>query len=132
MTGQAGGGPRPAGPTVAILEKDAVLRLSLEVTFEDWGMRLVHGDSAATLEAAVLRSGCRPDVLVVDLALGRDAALPALIGQVLAAFDHPVPVIVTTGNRARREAVALLERGWLLLEKPYDPDALRAAVLSLV
>lgn len=119
------------GLTVAMLETDAILCLSLEMSFEFWGIRLVRGGTAAALVQAVRRTGYRPDVLVADLAHGRDAALPAVVEELQAAFGRPVPVIVTTGNRIRKEAAALLERGWLLLEKPYAPDTLMAAVASL-
>lgn len=119
------------GMTVAILETDAVLCLSLELAFESWGMRLLGAGSVTALLHAMRRAGCRPDVLVADLGHGRETALPASVDQIQAALDRPVPVVVTTGNRTRAEAVALLTRGWLLLEKPYAPETLRAVVQSL-
>lgn len=119
------------GMTVAILETDAVLCLSLELAFEAWGLRLLSGGSVMALLRAVQRSGCRPDVLVADLAHGCETMFPAWVEQIQAALGRTVPVIVTTGNRTRKEAAALLERGWLLLEKPYAPETLRTVVESL-
>lgn len=119
------------GPTVAMLEKDAVLCLSLEMAFESWGLPLVRGGTPAALLDAVRRTGCRPDVLVVDLVHGQDAALAAVVDGLQAGFGRRLPVIVTTGNRRRTDAAALAGRGWLTLEKPYAPDALKDAVESL-
>lgn len=119
------------GLSVAILETDAVLCLSLEMAFESWGMGLVRGESPAALMETVRRSGCRPDVLVVNLGHGRDAVLPAIIDGLRTALGHAVPVILTTGSRLRKGSAASLEQDWLLLEKPYDPDALKDAVASI-
>ncbi|NYZ21550.1 hypothetical protein [Azospirillum oleiclasticum] len=119
------------GMTVAILETDAVLCLSLDMAFEAWGMWLLSGGSVAALLRTVQRSGRQPDVLVADLVHGRETGFPDAVDQIQATLGRPVPVVVTTGNRTRKEASALLARGWLLLEKPYAPETLRTLVQSL-
>lgn len=119
------------GMTVAILETDAVLCLSLDMAFDAWGMRLLSGGSVTALLHTVQGSGRRPDVLVADLAHGIETAFPTSVDRILAALGRAVPVIVTTGNRTRKEAAALLDRGWVLLEKPYAPETLRTVVESL-
>ncbi|KAA0681515.1 response regulator [Roseomonas genomospecies 6] len=118
--------------TVALLEDDMVLCLCMETLFEDWGMLLVSGSTPAALLDALNSGTLRPDILVADYHLGRHGKAPDLVRKVLEELGASVPVIITTGDESVPTQTDIRAAGWHSLPKPYDPDSLRAMILTVL
>lgn len=123
-----GNQPSPDPLTVALLEEDAVLCLSLALVFEDWGLRLVTGRSPADLLDTLAEEGLRADVLVANYRVAGAVTTGGAIPQLLAALPGAVPVIVTSGDTAALKDDMIRREGWRVVEKPYDPDTLRDCI----
>ncbi|CAO3374405.1 response regulator [Azospirillum argentinense] len=117
--------------TVALLEDDMVLCLCMETLFEDWGMQLVSAPTPAALLDA-LNSGALPDILVADYHLGRHGKAPESVRSVLADLGPAIPVIITTGDESAATQAEIRDAGWHFLPKPYDPESLRALILTVL
>src|SRR6266545_4224421 len=119
-------------PRVLVVDDDELIRrLLVEVlTDEGYEVRLA-ADGAAGL--AVLR-GWRPDAIILDAVMpgaGADAAAFRAAQLELPAADVPVLLISATwADRLEEVAHDLGAAAWL--PKPFDVDALAAAVARLV
>ena len=117
--------------TVALMEDDMVLCLCMETLFEDWGMLLVSAPTPTALLDA-LNGGALPDILVSDYHLGRHGKAPESIRAVLAEIGSALPVIITTGDESAGTQADIRAAGWHFLPKPYDPESLRALILTVL
>lgn len=108
-----------------------VLCLCMETLFEDWGMLLVSAPNPAALLNA-LDGGTLPDILVADYHLGRHGKAPESVRTVLAGVGSAIPVIVTTGDESAATQADIRSAGWHFLPKPYDPESLRALILTVL
>lgn len=117
--------------TVALMEDDMVLCLCMETLFEDWGMLLVSAPTPAALLDA-LNGGALPDILVADYHLGRHGKAPESVRAVLAEISPDLPVIITTGDESAATKAEISDAGWHFLPKPYDPESLRALILTVL
>ncbi|MDQ2101275.1 response regulator [Azospirillum isscasi] len=117
--------------TVALLEDDMVLCMCMEALFEDWGMLLVSAPTPAFLLDA-LAGGARPDILVADYHLGRHGKAPESVRAVLSGLGASLPVIITTGDESLATRTDVSAAGWHFLPKPYDPESLRAMILTVL
>ncbi|AWJ85090.1 hypothetical protein TSH58p_17115 [Azospirillum sp. TSH58] len=117
--------------TVALMEDDMVLCLCMETLFEDWGMLLVSAPTPAALLDA-LNGGALPDILVADYHLGRHGKAPESVRAVLAEISPDLPVIITTGDESAATKAEIRDAGWHFLPKPYDPESLRALILTVL
>lgn len=118
--------------TVALLEDDMVLCLCMETLFEDWGMLLVSAPTPMALLDALNGGSLRPDILVADYHLGRHGKAPESVGKVLAELGAAVPVIITSGDESAATQTDIRTAGWHSLPKPYDPESLRAMILTVL
>jgi len=118
--------------TVALLDEDMILRLSVEAVFESCGLRLISGSSPAALLDALRSAGCAPDVLVADDLRGWRDRASASVPDLLATLGRDLPVIITTGDESRATQAEIRDAGWHYLSKPYDPESLQALILSVL
>lgn len=119
-------------PLVALLEDDRVLCLSLEIMFEQAGLPLVIGSSVDELIEALVEADGPPDVLVSDYYLAADGTAPVAVSRVLERLGRDIPVIITTGDGTASTRAEIHGRGWRFVEKPYEPDALRAVIADVL
>jgi CheY-like chemotaxis protein len=111
---------------ILIVEDDAGVRQALAEAMADSGAEVsVAADGFDAL--ALLRSGRRPSVILLDLRLprlGGDAFLAELRAD--PRYEH-VPVITMTAGAGEAEGSDVVAR----LQKPVDVDDLRKIVMSL-
>jgi CheY-like chemotaxis protein len=128
--------PKPAvtpvakRPAVLMVEDDALIRLSTSEFLRDCGYEVLEAGSGDAALQALARSG-QVAVLLSDY------GLPGMNGGELiraARADRPdLPAILITGrSREAIEGTGLLPDGVLVLEKPYELEALRHMVEQLI
>lgn len=115
---------------VSIVDDHTLFREGLQSLLERHGLEVVDsaGDGPAGVAAAARE---RPDVVLLDLRLPGMSGLEAL-RRLRAAKDCPPVVMLTTSDRERDllEALRAGAAGYLL--KDMEPDALVAALRSIV
>src|SRR5579862_4637379 len=80
--------------TCLVVEDDSTMRHLVTSYLEDNDIRAISATKRG--EVAALMARCRPDLVVLDLRLGRDDGLD-LLREIRAESD--TPVIITTGHR---------------------------------
>jgi CheY-like chemotaxis protein len=113
-----------------MVEDDALIRLSTSEFLRDCGYEVLEAGSGDAALQALARSG-QVAVLLSDY------GLPGMNGGELiraARADRPdLPAILITGrSREAIEGTGLLPDGVLVLEKPYELEALRHMVEQLI
>lgn len=121
--------PPPCGPagvvTLHVVDDDAGFRASLATLVRTMGYRVEEYDGGRAFAAAA--AGAAPGCALVDV------CMPDLDGvtllEDLAARSIAMPVIILTGNATVPMAVQAMKAGAVdFLEKPFRPEALRAAL----
>lgn len=116
--------PSREGARVLLVEDEALVRSGMERSLRAAGHR-VYAAAALELALAVVRSGADLDLLVTDVGMP-DADGPAVAAAVRA-LRPGLPVLFVSGQPLRGRALP-----GAVLEKPFTPSALRAAVAQLL
>lgn len=106
---------------VLVIDDEAMLRRTIRIALESKGHRVTEaGSQAQALQVAV---SDKPDLVLLDLRLGRESGL-----DVLAALHRVAPglgVVVITAYASIETAVEAMRRGALdYLPKPFTPQQL--------
>jgi CheY-like chemotaxis protein len=114
-----------AGPTILVVEDEALVRMIAVETLEDCGFAVLE---AGTADAALAMLDANPSVAL----LLTDVGLPGMNGRDLADAARQrrpaLPVIFMTGY-SRGEP---LPEGMITLGKPFTPEQLQAAVTGML
>ncbi len=116
------------GRRVLVVDDDDVLRETLRLRLERWGLKVQAYGSVRDLQLALGRGATPrpPDLLISDQRLP-DGDSRDVVDAVTA--RHPeVPVLVITGDTAPADLARLSALGWPVLHKPFGADELFAAV----
>jgi len=111
---------------ILVVEDEALVAFALEETLADFGYQVI-GPAPNVREAMKLAASEKFDAAVLDVNLGGESIAP--VAAALAAAR--IPFVFTTGYTN----VSALPRGFEdrpTLNKPYQPEALRAAVARLL
>ena len=136
MLSNTGTDSRPAVPRQALLvEDDVVLRELLADEIRDLGFEVVElGDGVELLEyfrgAASSYQSALPDVVVAEVALPGCGGMDACDQLRQAGSTVPFILISSPGFTAAHEAAT--RAGAIMLDKPFDLDALSEAVASAI
>jgi DNA-binding NtrC family response regulator len=124
-TDRAGGAPG----TVMLVDDEPMLLRSLRRTLEGEGYLTLPAESADAALSWLAEHD--PDVVLLDLGLGRDSGL-ALLERVKREWPE-VEVIVITGNASIESAVGCIRGGAFdYLAKPFDDHRVRTTVRRAV
>ena len=118
-------------PRMVIADDDDDVRDTLARMFERDGFEVLvarDGDALVRLLDDARRGGADPDVLLLDHRMPCYTGLEVLDGLRVWGFHKP-SVLITAFGELAGEARAL---GAAVLEKPFDPDALRRMVFDRV
>jgi CheY-like chemotaxis protein len=113
------------------LDDDVAVRESMSMLLNSEGYAV---SSAATGAEAIqlVRSGLRPDVLIVDYDLGEQLSGPEVAQQIRDLLSYAPPIIVLTGDAHRAQFLRAIEVVVWLVFKPLNPQLLLAALPGLV
>ncbi len=115
--------------TVLLIDDEPLLLRSLRRTLEGEGYHTALAESAEAVESRLAEHG--PDVVLLDLGLGRDSGL-ALLERLKREWPE-VEVIVITGNATIESAVGCIRSGAFdYLAKPFDDHRVRTTVRRAV
>ena len=118
--------------TILIVEDDPELRDLLELSLEDVGYRITTaGDGPAALRLAA-DGMTRPDLILADFNLPGGLDGLQTTGRLRAQFDHPVPVIILTGDISTHTLRGIAEQDFVQLNKPVKPQTLIDAINRLL
>jgi chemotaxis response regulator CheB len=128
-------GPASGPVRVVVVDDHETVRAGVRASFAAEGDLLVVGDAALASRAATLVAAVRPDVTVVDLALG-DADGVALCRDLLSSGDTGACVVLTSysDDEARLAAAAAGAAAFVAKSAPVDDliAAVRGAAAGVV
>jgi len=114
--------------TILICDDEPALRELVRASLDDGYLFAEASDGLTALELA---REVEPDVVVLDLMLPRLGGLEVLARLRADKHLRDVPVLVITAwNEAREDVLAAGAADFT--SKPFDPDALRAAIENLL
>jgi len=135
---------RPAGQTTESSGPTSDSRPLLLVVDSDEGLaqhlvqeahaRELRAETSSGLSAArELLGRCRPDIVLMDLSLPRDARESLKLLEELAARDPAVPTLILTAHDSFIDRVEVARRGGsAFLQKPLPPSEVLDAVMQLL
>ena len=114
-------------PTIVIVDDDATLLTMLKTRLETWRYRVVTArDGVEALEVVQRHS---PDLLILDLDMPRLDGASLALRLSSQAGERCLPIIVLTGSEDVRNEQLMANLGALVyVRKPYEAEALRAAI----
>ncbi|MFA6120253.1 MAG: ATP-binding protein [Sideroxydans sp.] len=110
---------------IALVEDDADIREFTAEIMQDWGCRVVMGESGEDVLRALDKVALRPDLLVCDFRLPDGQTALDVMRQMREAWGE-LPVLVVTGDTAAETLQAIQRSGAMLLHKPIAPSHLRS------
>lgn len=112
---------------ILVVEDEAVIGWALQSLLEDLGHEVV--DVASSARAAVAAAAeLRPELVVMDIHLGRGLDGIAAAEQIRSRSDAIVIFVSAYGDEATRARVEARLPGAPLVSKPVSPQAIRAAI----
>jgi len=114
------------GRRIYVVDDEADILKSMRMLLELWGASV---RTAATSMAAeeLLRDHGKPDLLIIDLRLGRDEHGARLASR-QRELHAGLPILIITGETASHALREAKASGFAVLQKPIAPEALRAAI----
>lgn len=121
----AGELPKIAGGTALLVEDNADVATVAADYLSDCGYRVVRAETAEKA-LTILDSGTTIDLVFSDVVMPGMSGIE--LGRLLRRRRPSLPVILASGYSNQAEAA--IAEGFRLLQKPYDIEALRAALAS--
>lgn len=121
-----------AGAVVLVIEDDAMQLMAMQMLLESWGCRVLAAASGVAAQQTVAQAAEPPQVIVSDFRLPDNMSGTEAVGLLRERIGRLVPAVLQTGDTDPalvREAAA---QGYAMLHKPYDPNQLRALLVSLL
>jgi len=134
----AGPAPGPAGDaafdpgsmTVLLIENDTAVAAAFSTLLEAWGVGALTASGTPEAMALLDDLGLAPDVILADYHLDEGADGLAAIAR-LRARHGPIPAMLVTADRTPEVAQLCAEAGIDLMNKPVQPERLRAWLSSV-
>ncbi len=126
-------GPRPADTQIVVVEDDATLQELLATVLTDAGYT-VHPWMLGAGAYEFIRL-VQPDLVILDLWLEHAQAGSMVLGLLMVDPTlHHLPIIICSAYRQLLDAqeAHLHAHGYVILDKPYQVEALLAAVHALL
>lgn len=114
---------------VVVIDDDAMVREATGMLLRSWGCRVVTAESYddALARLAASEAGRRPDLIVCDYHLSREATGIDAVKRLRRAFE--IPALLITGDASSPLSEASVG-GYHLLHKPVNAEAFRAALVD--
>jgi two-component system, sensor histidine kinase len=119
-----------SGRLIAIVDDDPVVVDAMCTLFAAWGSRIVGGDDAPAVLAAI--DGHAPDLIVADLRLANGRSGIAAIGDLRQAFGQTTAALIVSGDTTDAAREETRVAGITMLSKPVVAAALRTAAETIV
>ncbi|WP_375465185.1 hybrid sensor histidine kinase/response regulator [uncultured Methylobacterium sp.] len=130
---------RLSGARVVIVENDAATADALTRLLRNWDAHVTTFRDGGAVAAAVRvggadgsGAGLRPDILILDYHLDDGACGLDVAAYLRALSDAPLPVIITTADRAPAIKAEVVALGAELVHKPIKPAQLRALLTYML
>ena len=124
--------PMPRRTTVLVIDDDLQVRKGMVRALESWGCRVkTAGDYDAAAEIAASAPEAI-DLIIADYRLPRACNGVRAAGRLRVLCRRMLPVLIVTADQGQEELQEIADQGFPALQKPVNPDALRAAIASLL
>lgn len=118
------------GKRVYVIDDEADILHSMHALLGVWGMHALTADCAAAADRMFETHG-PPDLLIVDLRLGKDVQGAHLASR-LQHTHGEFPILIITGETSSEALQQANESGYTVLRKPIAAEVLRRAIATAV
>jgi two-component system, sensor histidine kinase len=116
-----------AGKLAVVIEDDPLVLEATATLLRSWGFHVIAAAACDDALKQLAQAGQRPDVIVSDYRLPKGATGIDAIEGLRSAFEIPALLISGDSNAPVHNSSL---GGYLLLQKPVNADAFRAALLD--
>jgi two-component system CheB/CheR fusion protein len=118
--------------TVLVIDDDHQIRRGMVRALESWGCAVKSAsdfDAAAEIVASAPRD---IDLIIADYRLPQGYNGARAASRLRVSCGRMVPVLIVTADQGPEELQEIADQGFPALQKPVNPDALRAAITGLL
>lgn len=120
------------GKLVVVIDNDPLVLEGMGGLMQNWGCSVVTGDTEQAALAGLRGYRRRPDVIISDYHLSNGRTGIEAIAQLRRALDAPIPAFLMTGDTDSEPKRQAKNNGYVLLQKPVHPMALRATLAQVL
>jgi two-component system, sensor histidine kinase len=120
------------GKRVIVIDDDALVLDGMRGILQSWGCQVQTAASGDAALAGLAKDGGSPDLIISDSRLADGESGVETIERLRAAMGAPIPAFVITGDTAPERLREARAGGFLLLQKPVSPMALRTTLNRLL
>ncbi len=112
-----------------IVEDEAIPALELEMRLTNWGYSVIRTEAGGAQAIASARE-LKPDLVIMDIVLADDVSGIEAADRIQT--ELCIPVLFLTAIEARTVGTDASGSSRIVIPKPYDPGALRDALVALL
>ena len=120
------------GKLVVVIDNDPLVLEGMGGLMQNWGCSVVTGDNEQAALAGLRGYRRRPDVIICDYHLSNGRTGIEAIAQLRYALAAPIPAFLMTGDTDSEPKRQAKDNGYVLLQKPVHPMALRATLSQVL
>jgi signal transduction histidine kinase/CheY-like chemotaxis protein len=114
---------------VILIDDNESIRFSLSTTLSNWGCKVHSFESADdACEAIKQQPSWKPNLLISDYRLRNNVTGIEAVNNVKQSLNHPIEVMIITGDTSPEEISKIEKSGLSLLHKPIKPAKLRLMI----
>jgi PAS domain S-box-containing protein len=121
-----------SGRTILVLDDEPIVRLSLKMLLEDWGLKVVAVTSVNDALSAVQAAEAAPHAIVADYRLEGHMTGIDVVRAIHERCGRMIPALIMTGDTARERILEAHASGFGILHKPIKADELKVKVARLL
>ncbi len=118
--------------TVLVIDDDHQIRRGMVRALESWGCRVESASDFDTAAAIVTVAPRDIDLIIADYRLPQGYNGARAASRLRVSCGRMVPVLIVTADQGPDELQEIAEQGFPALQKPVNPEALRAAIAGLL
>jgi len=117
-----------SGRIAVVIDDEAAIVEGMKVLLSGWGMDVIGSLSGDEVMDALVARERLPDVIIADYRLAGGAVGTDVIDRLRRELDPEIPAILVTGSTAAERVSQADARGYDLLLKPVNAEALRELI----
>ena len=121
-----------SGLRMMILEDNAAILRATKALLERWGCYVAAATSRDEAMQVITTETAMFDLLIADYHLDKDNNGVDTVVQMQDQLDYDVPAIIVTADISNDSLQHATNNGFPLLQKPFRPAALRAAIADII
>jgi signal transduction histidine kinase len=117
-----------SGRLVVVIDDETAIVEGMRVLLSGWGVEVIGSETGEDVVQAVHAKERMPDLIIADYRLAGGVVGTDVIGRLRRELDPEIPAILVTGSTGPERVSEADVKGYDLLLKPVNPEALRKTI----